>query len=202
MRFFPPVAILSIAVFALVRNRVLRTPGPRICITLAIIIAVGMGAFEQFKTHSMPTYFANEIRAGIESRVPGKASVAGDWAPYLTLGTSRRALYMNNRFNRAERVLETRPDFFLYAGTGNDRESLSILMNDSKIQVDDGVRVGSLLGRSIVLHEIAYLVPDSSEIPGSNMMDDPDDESVHRRSGPGEPDDDKARPDLGAPHAV
>lgn len=163
LEFFPWVAVVVIATHCAVRHRVLRTSIPPGCIALSVVTAVGLGSADQLRAHFEPTYLANGIREQIESRVSRESSVAGDWAPYLTFGTARRALYMNEVFNRAESAYLMRPDYFLYAGTLNDQISLEVLSSDCRLLLGEGVNVGVLLGRPIDLYEITYPIEIDAE---------------------------------------
>jgi hypothetical protein len=67
-----------------------------------------------------PSYQAREISRAIERAAPDAAVVAGDWAPFLTLGTSLEPHRMFN-FSKPEalpaaqeRLLSAHPDYFLW----------------------------------------------------------------------------------------
>jgi hypothetical protein len=103
-----------------------------------------------------PRYQAEAVRTELAGTVPAGASVAGDWAPFFTLGTELRPLYMNQRINHVSRVPQLRPDYFLYSETP---DSISSFEGFAGVR---GARLGPALWeneynhRVVRLHQILY----------------------------------------------
>jgi hypothetical protein len=103
-----------------------------------------------------PSYRSRAITAELRSLVPGGAAVGGDWAPFLTLDSEIRALYMNGRFNRGAHITALRPDYFLYSETQGGR----VVKED--LEMLEGVMVGPALlrasyaERDVILYPLTY----------------------------------------------
>lgn len=159
-RYFAPVAAVAFVAGAWQGKRVAR-PGvfqPALWTLVAGFAVFGLA--EQVKTLSRPTYDAEHVRERIREVTGPEASIGGDWAPYLTLGTGRKTLYVNDWFNRAERFPLLRPDYFLSAGSWQDELNLKLLEEGANPSLGEPVRLGVMLGNDIVLYPLLY--PDAA----------------------------------------
>lgn len=103
-----------------------------------------------------PDYQSMEIRSDITKIVPRDSSIAGDWAPFFTLDTTIRSIYMAKDFNSPYNIKCLRPDFFLFSDFEDSIEHIKI------IRTLDGVRVGEprynseYLGFDVILFPLKY----------------------------------------------
>jgi hypothetical protein len=155
--FFAPLALLG-AVAAWWWRRRLFTPRR---VTAAVVLLVGLAVVRDvvclgdFFVH--PTHDSRRIAAELDAALPAAASVAGDWAPFLTLGTGLRSLYLLSPENDVRRLPELRPDYFLFAGTVADRESLRVIREQlPTVSLGPPRRLGRYAGKEVVLHRLVY----------------------------------------------
>ena len=103
-----------------------------------------------------PKFEQRRVASDLEEIVDEGASIAGDWAPFFTIGTPIPSLYMNENQNRVERIGLTRPDYLL----SSDRASMIEIVE--QIRVAEGVDLGdpvyesSYLDHRVVLYPILY----------------------------------------------
>jgi 4-amino-4-deoxy-L-arabinose transferase-like glycosyltransferase len=153
---FAPVAaaaFLSGIVFTglLARPRLFRT-----LIIGLLVAALGMGLAEQSRTLLFPTFNAQRIRGDLVALVGDDESVAGDWAPILTIGTGLRSLYVNEWYNRPEEFLVLRPDYFLDAQSWHDERNIARIESDSLISLGEMVPLGKMFGNELRLYPLHY----------------------------------------------
>lgn len=153
----PAAAVLSVVVWTWRRivfhRRVLALGGITMVLALTLFSAYGLVNFL-----IAPTYQLQAVRAQVARIVGTEASLAGDWAPIVTLGTPVHALYMNRRYNPVANINATKPDYFLYGEGQESRRSLEELMHTPGIRVDPPVDVGTYYNgrRRVVLYPLHY----------------------------------------------
>ena len=112
-RYFPPIAAAGAAIIYMLR----RYPLSASVFTKAVLVLAGIAiAYNGFligKFSVKPSYQALNVQRQIAGVVPADGSIAGDWAPFLTMNTSLRSIYLNTYQNR-ENILAIRPTFFLH----------------------------------------------------------------------------------------
>jgi len=125
------------------------------------------GLFSSYKVGGFllyPTWATKTISQRLSKTLPEETILAGDWAPFFALETALHALYMNNYFNRAERIKILRPTHFLCSETSIDQESKHI------IEQMDGVSLGTPIfrlnynGSTVTLYPISYGDDDASRM--------------------------------------
>ena len=92
--------------------------GRRALISMVLLIAAASArdAYVIGKFFKAPEEQYLEISSWIEEHIDPAHSIAGDWAPMLTLGTHVRSLYMNPVVNQPARIRMIRPDYLLLMG--------------------------------------------------------------------------------------
>lgn len=100
-----------------------------------------------------PSYRSRGIAADIRRIVPPGSSIGGDWAPFFTLGSEIKALYLNERFNRGESVRLVRPDYYLFSDTGQSEEVRG------ELERLEGVTVGPAIYRARYAERDMALLP-------------------------------------------
>ena len=114
-----------------------------------------------------PTYQLQAVRGQVAQIVGAEATMAGDWAPIVALGTPVRALYMNRRFNPVENIDALRPDYFFYGESPESRRSLGELLRAPGVRVAPPVDVGTYYnGRRVALYPLHYDAPAARAAPG------------------------------------
>jgi len=121
------------------------------------------GLFSSYKVGDFllhPTWEAMSISRRLSEILPDDATVAGDWAPFFALQTDFRALYMNNYFNRAERIKILRPSHFLYSGSSYDVESKHIIEEIDGVSLEAAIFQSDYNGSTVILFPISYVEDD------------------------------------------
>ncbi len=150
------------------------------------VLVAGLGVFNLHKMTGYvfnPDWQVQSISRDLKSVTSKDAVIAGDWSPLFTLGAERRALYMNSRFNRPERIMELRPSHFLYCETRQFGDAgLQVrraLEDEEGVRVMDPVYRSEYMGRKIALHPLEY----EDERPGGGRI--PGDAGNAARAGDG-----------------
>jgi hypothetical protein len=103
-----------------------------------------------------PVFDGKNIRASISKLAPEGKSVAGDWAPELTLGTQVRTLYTDRHYNKPSRILEIIPDYFLYSGTPESDTWLEQLSKIPQVNLGKPILESQYVGKKVLLYPIIY----------------------------------------------
>jgi hypothetical protein len=115
VRYFTPIAAAGAAAVYALRRYALSASVFTVAVCLLVGFAALYNGYLLGKFWLRPSYQALDIQRQI-SRVAGAdASVAGDWAPFLTLNTSIRSLYLN-KYNNRKNIRALHPTFFLDNG--------------------------------------------------------------------------------------
>lgn len=158
-RYFAPVALLVFVVVLLGFRRIVTPRTSAVSIVGMVVLYLAFGIGEQVRTLVSPTHDGQAIRDQLVEHAPPDATIGGDWAPILTLGTGRPTLYVNDVFNPAPRFPELRLQYFLSAGSWQDELNLTALRAMEGITLSEPVLLGTMLGREILLYELAYEDP-------------------------------------------
>ena len=134
---------------------------------LALGGAVGLLAFALYSAYGLarflvaPTYQLRAVRDNVARIVGENATIAGDWAPMIVLGTPVRALYMNRRFNPVASIGVSRPDYFLHGESRESQRSLEELLRAPGVRVGAPIDVGTYYeaGWRMVLYPLRYDAP-------------------------------------------
>jgi hypothetical protein len=97
-----------------------------------------------------PSYRSREIAAALERLLPPGSSVAGDWAPFLTLGTPLRSLYSNAVINHPRRFDELQPDYYMWSREDSPVDKLA----RSGVHVRQPVFESAYLGRPVLVYPL------------------------------------------------
>ena len=151
----PLAAGLSVGLWA-VRRRVFtgRTMLGAVVVLLFMATARDLYVVGRFLLN--PSYQAGGISADIRRLVPPGNSIGGDWAPFFTIGSEIKALYVNERYNRGERIKAVRPDYYLYSDTvGSDavRNEISRLKG---VTLGPAIYRARYAERDLILYPLGY----------------------------------------------
>ncbi|HET6277336.1 MAG TPA: hypothetical protein VFG08_00985 [Candidatus Polarisedimenticolia bacterium] len=151
----PLAAGLSVGLWA-VRRRVFtgRTMLGAVVVLLFMATARDLYVVGRFLLN--PSYQAGGISADIRRLVPPGNSIGGDWAPFFTIGSEIKALYVNERYNRGERIKAVRPDYYLYSDTvGSDavRNEISRLKG---VTLGPAIYRARYAERDLILYPLSY----------------------------------------------
>jgi hypothetical protein len=91
-------------------------------------------------------------------KVENGRSIAGDWAPFFAAESNIPSLYVNWVFNRAEKIEQTRPDYFLFSDNWNDQTSLMVIRENPRITVGEPVPLGNYYRAEIKLYPLKYIL--------------------------------------------
>lgn len=139
------------------RSRVLHPTVVRgVAGALALLFVTGnlytLGAF-----WLAPSYRSTELRHQLEALIPEGSSLAGDWAPFLTLGTHIKPLYMNSIYNRPSQFPELRPDYLLYCETFDADAVMDELNGVAGVSLSAPLLSSTYNGRKVILYAIRYM---------------------------------------------
>lgn len=127
-----------------------KTVGTLTCLTLALDV------YLDARFLLAPTYERRELSSAIREVVPPGSSVAGEWAPFLVLGSEIPALLMSLWINSPARVDLVRPDFVLIGENDEMKDVLPIIRGLPGVQVQEAVFRSSFRGREVRLHPVRY----------------------------------------------
>lgn len=102
-----------------------------------------------------PTFTARNVRLAFHHLIQGDALIAGDWAPFLTLGTPYRSLYVNNQFNRKKMTI-IRPNYFLFSENKNSYGTLASLLNNPLVILGNPRDLPRYFNKSVRIYPISY----------------------------------------------
>lgn len=123
-----------------------------------LLAFTGYNAYGLTKFLFTPTYQVQAVRAQVARIVGAEATLAGDWAPMFALGTPVRALYMNRRYNPAETINATKPDYYFHSESPESRRSLEVLMRTPGVRIDSPLDLGTYYNgrRRVALYPLHY----------------------------------------------
>jgi hypothetical protein len=155
VRFFGPVALVASLGIFLLRRRLFS--GSLLAKLIGGIVVMGfvynIGILSHFVTH--PSYQSRQIQDELKMIVPDGAIVAGDWAPFLTINTNIRSLYMNKDFNR-KTIGMIRPAFFLDNSNRISEENMEEIQNTAGASLGEAILKSQYHGAGIKLYPIFY----------------------------------------------
>jgi len=126
------------------------------CVAVLIATAGVRDLFVLGRFFGAPEWRQREISTWLAEHVSPAESVAGDWAPMLTLGTPIKALYMNPIVNRPSRILRLRPDYLLVMGGWPVDQ---FLIEQGKVDLLPAIFESEYAGRWIKLIPLEYRQP-------------------------------------------
>jgi 4-amino-4-deoxy-L-arabinose transferase-like glycosyltransferase len=139
------------------RARVLRPTAVRgISGALAVLFVAG-NLYTLSAFWVAPSYRSTELRRELAQLIPAGSSLAGDWAPFITLGTQIKPLYMNSRFNRPSRFRELRPDYLLYCETFDAQVVMNELAQVPGVSLSAPLLSSTYNGRKVTLYAVRYM---------------------------------------------
>ena len=105
-----------------------------------------------------PSYQSNEIRAKLRNLVREDEVIAGDWAPFLTLGTPIKAIYSDGiYFNLPESLKIIKPDYYMLCETNVSLNLFDLLKNDKDIIVSDSpINLGIYNESNVFIYPLLY----------------------------------------------
>lgn len=132
----------------------------------AVVDGIRIGAFL-----AHPSYHSRQLTHRIAEAIPAGTSVAGDWAPFLTLGPDgsgriARSLYLATDQNEPACLPLLRNEYFLYSDTTEGNRALDIIRHQLP-----GVELGrpriedEYAGRQVVLYPLIYENPEPPRWP-------------------------------------
>lgn len=105
---------------------------------------------------SEPRFEGQSTRTLLVNSVAEGGSVIGDWAPFFSLGTHVRAMYMSDLFNTAERLPALRPDYFLFSDREVSRQSLEVIRGLEDVSLGDPIFESTYNNTQVVLYPLLY----------------------------------------------
>lgn len=124
-----------------------------VAVTALMLAAGARDALVLGRFLAAPSREFEQVSAALAQHVGEGESVAGDWAPMLTLGTPIRTLYTNPRVNRPARFVELRPDYLLLAGNWQADRMLALT---TPVRGGPPVYTGRYAGRRVELIPLTY----------------------------------------------
>jgi hypothetical protein len=103
-----------------------------------------------------PSYQASGIAADIRRLVPPGASIGGDWSPFFTIGSEIKALYVNERYNRGEKIRALRPDYYLHSFTGRSEQVKEEIMQLEGVTMGPAIYRARYAERDMMLYPLSY----------------------------------------------
>ena len=104
-----------------------------------------------------PSYEARDIRNELAELLPEDSIVAGVWAPFITLGTSFKSLYVAGAANRAEMLPELAPDYVLQTvGNENSEHMLRAVEKTRGMSIGPSIYESKYNERNVVLYPLLY----------------------------------------------
>jgi len=155
-QFFTPVAFLVSLLIWRFRSFFFSR---KIVLLTAAVYSLFFAAHSTYRLGTFfyqPTFDGRHIRANLARLIPQHKSVAGDWAPELTLGTEVRTLYTDRNFNKASRVLEITPDYFLNSESPDDAVWLEELSRVPQVTLGSPIFESPYVGKKVSLHPLIY----------------------------------------------
>ena len=108
-------ALLALPAFWRFRRVLLSGASALIAVVALLTLSTGRDLAVVGGFLAEPPYHSRKIAADLTRLLPPEASIAGDWAPFLTLGTPIRSLYSNPVINHPRRFSQLEPDYFLWS---------------------------------------------------------------------------------------
>ena len=119
-----------------------------------------------------PSYRSAELRRELAASIPPGSSLAGDWAPFMTLGTPIRPLYMNSRLNQPSQFGKLRPDYLLYCETFDAQAVMDELAGVPGVALSEPLLASEYNGRSVILYALHYdAAPDQAPLDPADEDD-------------------------------
>ncbi|MEM6703583.1 MAG: hypothetical protein AAF690_12795 [Acidobacteriota bacterium] len=131
---------------------------PRLVVA-SLVGTLLVSAYFASRVFLFPSYASTELAQRLEELVEPEATVGGDWAPFLFLGTDRRALHMSDYLNELERLGELDLDYYLHSDTELVGQPLweRLQTEDLGVELSEPLLVGSYVGREVRLHRLEYV---------------------------------------------
>lgn len=104
-----------------------------------------------------PGYESMKIRTEIMKIIPSGSSIAGDWAPFFTLNTKIKSLYMTRNINPPSNIECLKPDFFLFSNNIWSVENLKILRSLNGVQLGEPIYKSRYVGYDIAIFPVHYM---------------------------------------------
>lgn len=155
-RFVLPLAALAAAGLWAVRRRLFAGGAMLGAVVVLLVLATARDVYVVGRFLRSPTYQARAISADIRRLVPAGASIGGDWAPFFTLGSGIKAIYVNERYNRGERFRAVRPDYYLYCDTGRGDEVRQEIMRLDGVTLGPALYRARYAERDLILYPLDY----------------------------------------------
>lgn len=149
------LAVLAALALWFGRSRVRRALMLPLASMLAVLFAAG-NVYTLSSFWLSPSYRSTELRSELARLIPAGSSLAGDWAPFMTLGTQIKPLYMNSRFNRPSRFSELRPEYLLYCETFDAGAVMAELAAAPGVTVSEPLLTSTYNGRQVILYALRY----------------------------------------------
>jgi 4-amino-4-deoxy-L-arabinose transferase-like glycosyltransferase len=119
-----------------------------------------------------PSYRSAELRHELTALIPPGSSLAGDWAPFVTLGTQIKPLYMNSRLNRPSQLKKLRPDYLLYCETFDAQAVMVELAGVPGVALSEPLLASEYNGRRVILYALHYdVAPDDPPLSAADEGD-------------------------------
>ncbi len=168
--FAAPLAVLLSFLLWPFRKALVTPRNSLVAVCLLALLALGRDLQMIGGFMLAPSYEAQEITRKIDQSVPPGAVIAGDWAPFLTLGTKAKPYRLFDTYPRPERLARDQallrsahPDYFLW----NERSANDPYLGQPRwlIQVTPGISLESPLfkaryaGKEVILYPLSYDSP-------------------------------------------
>jgi len=110
-----------------------------------------------YNFHHNQTHNAEKLRQQLTAIVRDSKSIAGGWAPFLTLGTQLKSLYANDVINPPQVVKTIKPDYFMLSETPTSMATFMLLENDKDIEIGKPILLGSYNDTKVFLYPLSYI---------------------------------------------
>ena len=155
-RYVVPLAVaLAIGLWT-VRRRVFAGRTMLGVVVVLLVVSTARDIYVVGRYLLNPSYQASGISADIRRLVPPGASIGGDWAPFFTLGSEIKALYVNERYNRGERIKAVRPDYFLQTFVGRSEEVMREIRGLEGVSLGPAIYRARYAERDLILYPLSY----------------------------------------------
>lgn len=151
------LAVIAALGFWIGRSHVLSLPVIRALAGILTVLFVIGNLYTLASFWLAPSYRSTELRRALEALIPAGSSLAGDWAPFLTLGTQIKPLYMNSLMNRPARFGELRPDYLLYCETFDAQVVMNELADVPGVSLSAPLLSSTYNGRKVILYAVRYM---------------------------------------------
>lgn len=155
-RYVTPLAVALAIGLWMVRRRVFAGRAVLAAAAVLLVLSTARDVYVVGRFLLNPSYQASGIAADIRRLVPPGASIGGDWSPFFTIGSEIKALYVNERYNRGEKIRALRPDYYLHSFTGRSEQVKEEIMQLEGVTMGPAIYRARYAERDMMLYPLSY----------------------------------------------